>query len=55
VCDISDADVSQPTVSHHLKKLMDARLLSSERRETWVYYLVEPGVVAAMGQLLGQA
>ncbi|MER5893110.1 metalloregulator ArsR/SmtB family transcription factor [Streptomyces sp. NPDC001876] len=52
VCDISDVGVSQPTVSHHLKKLKEAGLLSSERRGTWVYYRVEPSVVAAMGQLL---
>ncbi len=52
VCDISDVGVSQPTVSHHLKKLKEAGLLTSERRGTWVYYRVEPSVVAAMGQLL---
>ncbi|MGW8889416.1 ArsR/SmtB family transcription factor [Streptomyces sp. NPDC055749] len=52
VCDISDVGVSQPTVSHHLKKLKDAGLLTSERRGTWVYYRVEPSVIAAMGQLL---
>ncbi|WP_406369234.1 metalloregulator ArsR/SmtB family transcription factor [Streptomyces sp. NBC_00647] len=53
VCDISDVGVSQPTVSHHLKKLKDSGLLTSERRGTWVYYRVEPSVVAAMGQMLG--
>ncbi|MGW3524225.1 ArsR/SmtB family transcription factor [Streptomyces olivaceus] len=52
VCDISDVGVSQPTVSHHLKKLKEAGLLTSERRGTWVYYRVEPSVLAAMGQLL---
>jgi ArsR family transcriptional regulator, arsenate/arsenite/antimonite-responsive transcriptional repressor len=52
VCDISDVGVSQPTVSHHLKKLKDAGLLSSERRGTWVYYRVEPSVLAAMSRLL---
>ncbi|MDI3387582.1 metalloregulator ArsR/SmtB family transcription factor [Streptomyces sp. B-S-A8] len=52
VCDISDVGVSQPTVSHHLKKLKQAGLLSSERRGTWVYYRVEPSVLAAMGHLL---
>ena len=55
VCDISDVGVSQPTVSHHLKKLKAAGLLTSERRGTWVYYRVEPSVVAAMGQMLGSA
>ncbi|MGW1272065.1 ArsR/SmtB family transcription factor [Streptomyces sp. NPDC002491] len=52
VCDISDVGVSQPTVSHHLKKLREAGLLTSERRGTWVYYRVEPSVLAAMGRLL---
>ncbi|MGW4702265.1 ArsR/SmtB family transcription factor [Streptomyces sp. NPDC004285] len=55
VCDISDVGVSQPTVSHHLKKLKEAGLLSSERRGTWVYYRVEPAVLAAMGALLTRA
>ncbi|MDX3641307.1 MULTISPECIES: ArsR/SmtB family transcription factor [Streptomyces] len=53
VCDISDVGVSQPTVSHHLKKLREAGLLTSERRGTWVYYKVEPSVVAALGGILG--
>ncbi|MFJ9041802.1 ArsR/SmtB family transcription factor [Streptomyces sp. NPDC102406] len=55
VCDISDVGVSQPTVSHHLKKLKEAGLLTSERRGTWVYYRVEPSVLAGMGQLLTAA
>ncbi|MEO3754941.1 metalloregulator ArsR/SmtB family transcription factor [Streptomyces sp. B6B3] len=52
VCDISDVGVSQPTVSHHLKKLREAGLLTSQRRGTWVYYRVAPTVLAAMGALL---
>ncbi|MEV6974470.1 metalloregulator ArsR/SmtB family transcription factor [Kitasatospora sp. NPDC093806] len=52
VCDIQDVGVSQPTVSHHLKKLREAGLLASERRGTWVYYRVEPAVLAAMASLL---
>ncbi|AWK12530.1 transcriptional regulator [Streptomyces spongiicola] len=55
VCDISDVGVSQPTVSHHLKKLKEAGLLTSERRGTWVYYRVQPSVLAAMGRLLAPA
>lgn len=54
VCDISDVGVSQPTVSHHLKKLKEAGLLTSERRGTWVYYRVAPSVLAAMGKILGE-
>jgi ArsR family transcriptional regulator len=52
VCDIGDVGVSQPTVSHHLKKLREAGLLTSERRGTWVYYRVAPSVVAAMSAML---
>jgi ArsR family transcriptional regulator len=52
VFDIQNVGVSQPTVSHHLKKLRQAGLLSCERRGTWVYYRVEPGALAAMATLL---
>lgn len=52
VCDIADVGVSQPTVSHHLKKLREAGLLTSERRGTWVYYRPAPGVLASLGAFL---
>ncbi|WP_076258617.1 ArsR/SmtB family transcription factor [Intrasporangium flavum] len=55
VCDIQDVGVSQPTVSHHLRKLREAGLLESERRGTWVYYRVASGVLATMAQLLAPA
>ena len=35
-------DLSQPTVSHHLKVLRDAGLVDSERRGLWAYYYVTP-------------
>jgi ArsR family transcriptional regulator len=42
VCDIVPvAGLSQPTVSHHLKKLMEAGLLRREERGTWAYYSVD--------------
>jgi ArsR family transcriptional regulator, arsenate/arsenite/antimonite-responsive transcriptional repressor len=42
VCDIvPTAGLSQPTVSHHLRKLMDAGLLRREERGTWAYYSVD--------------
>jgi ArsR family transcriptional regulator len=53
VCDLTgDFDVSQPTISHHLKVLREAGLLSSERRATWVYYRVEPQALAAVAAVL---
>ena len=54
VCDLSAGiDVSQPTVSHHLKVLRTAGLLNSERRGSWVYYRVNPTVLQQLSQLLG--
>ncbi len=47
VCDMPDVGVSQPTVSHHLRKLREAGLIDSERRGTWVHYWVVPGAVDA--------
>jgi len=44
--------VSQPTISHHLKVLREAGLLTSERRASWVYYRVQPDVLAVLSQLL---
>lgn len=53
VCDLTElAEVSQPTVSHHLKVLKDTGLLSSERRSTWVYYRVQPHQRDAVTTLL---
>nr|WP_203675549.1 metalloregulator ArsR/SmtB family transcription factor [Cellulomonas phragmiteti] len=53
VCDIATlADVSQPTVSHHLKVLKDVGVLTSERRATWVYYRLAPQVRGAVATLL---
>jgi ArsR family transcriptional regulator len=52
VCDIQNVGVSQPTVSHHLKKLREAGLIISERRGTWVYCRIAPGVLPAMAQML---
>ena len=55
VCDIPDVGVSQPTVSHPLKKLREAGLLTSERRGTWVYYRVAPDVLAGLSGSLAVA
>lgn len=45
-------DVKQPTVSHHLKVLYEARLLDRERRGTWVYYRIVPERLAALRDAL---
>jgi ArsR family transcriptional regulator len=52
VCDLADGfDVSQPTISHHLKVLRQAGLLTSERRASWVYYRAVPERIAAISAL----
>ena len=55
-CDFTDCcGVSQPTVSHHLKVLREAGVVSCERRGTWIYYRLEPKAAArisALGHLL---
>ncbi|MFF2452490.1 metalloregulator ArsR/SmtB family transcription factor [Isoptericola sp. NPDC058082] len=53
VCDLAElTDVSQPTVSHHLKVLRDVGVLTSERRGTWVWYRITPGYKSAISTLL---
>ncbi|MFF4632742.1 ArsR/SmtB family transcription factor [Streptomyces griseorubiginosus] len=53
VCDLTPAfDLSQPTISHHLKLLRQAGLIDCERRGTWVYYWVLPGVLDNLAAFL---
>jgi ArsR family transcriptional regulator len=55
-CDFTDCcGVGQPTVSHHLKVLREAGVVSSERRGNWIYYRLESKAasrIAALGHLL---
>jgi ArsR family transcriptional regulator len=54
VCDLTDAfDVTGPTISHHLRVLREAGLIQCERRGTWVYYWLVPGVLDALAGMLG--
>ena len=51
VCHLTEpVGLSQPTVSHHLKLLVDAGLLEREKRGVWAYYRLVPG---ALGELAG--
>jgi ArsR family transcriptional regulator, arsenate/arsenite/antimonite-responsive transcriptional repressor len=53
VCDLTDPlDLSQPTVSHHLKVLVEAGLLLREKRGTWAYFSVAPGALDRTANLL---
>lgn len=54
VCDLTSAfDVTGPTVSHHLRVLREVGLVQCERRGTWVYYWMVPGVLDRLAELLG--
>ncbi len=53
VCELTPAfELSQPTISHHLKLLRQAGLIDCERRGTWVYYWVLPGVLDKLAGFL---
>lgn len=52
VCDLTAGfDLTGPTISHHLKVLREAGLISSQRRGTWIYYRVVPAALASLAGL----
>ncbi|AEE47756.1 ArsR/SmtB family transcription factor [Cellulomonas fimi] len=54
VCDLTEpVGLSQPTVSHHLKQLTEAGLLTREKRGVWAYFTIVPGAVEAVTAHLG--
>jgi ArsR family transcriptional regulator len=54
VCDLVEpSGRSQPTVSHHLKILREAGLVTAEKRGTWAWYFVQPDRVDALKAALG--
>jgi ArsR family transcriptional regulator, arsenate/arsenite/antimonite-responsive transcriptional repressor len=54
VCDLNDAfDLSQPTISHHLKLLHEVGLLDRSKRGVWVYYRTRTAALTDLGALLG--
>jgi ArsR family transcriptional regulator len=56
VCDfVGPLGLSQPTVSHHLKRLADAGLVERERRGSYAYYRLAPGALERLGALLPAA
>jgi DNA-binding transcriptional ArsR family regulator len=53
VCELTPAfDLSQPTISHHLKLLRQAGLIDCERRGTWVHYWLVPETTDRLAALL---
>ena len=53
MCDFTGpVGLSQPTVSHHLKLLVDAGVLVREQRGKWAYYRLVPGALDTLGRLI---
>jgi ArsR family transcriptional regulator, arsenate/arsenite/antimonite-responsive transcriptional repressor len=53
VCDLTGAfALTGPTISHHLKVLREAGLVDSQRRGTWIYYRVQPDLLAQLSVVL---
>ena len=54
VCDLTGAfDLSQPTISHHLKVLHECGLLDRDKRGVWVYYRARTDALRDLGTLIG--
>src|SRR3954452_13489172 len=54
VCDLTDAfELSQPTISHHLKVLHEPGLLGREKRGLGVYYRARAEALSSLGALIG--
>jgi ArsR family transcriptional regulator len=54
VCDLTESfELSQPTISHHLRILREAGLVEAARRGTWAYYRLVPEAVESLRAALG--
>jgi ArsR family transcriptional regulator, arsenate/arsenite/antimonite-responsive transcriptional repressor len=50
---VNELDLSQPTISHHLRILREAGLVEASRRGTWAYYRLVPNAIAELARALG--
>jgi len=51
-CDFTEScDVSQPTVSHHLRVLREAGVVTSERRGSWIWYRLAPEAIGRLSAI----
>jgi ArsR family transcriptional regulator, arsenate/arsenite/antimonite-responsive transcriptional repressor len=56
VCDLTEPlGLTQPTISHHLKVLMDAGIFSRDKRGRWAYYALVPAALDAISAVLSTA
>ena len=53
VCDLTEPlGLTQPTVSHHLKVLVEAGLLTRDKRGVWAYFILVPGALDSLADAL---
>jgi ArsR family transcriptional regulator len=53
VCDLTEPlGLTQPTISHHLKILLDAGIFTRDKRGVWAYYALVPGALDALSAVL---
>jgi ArsR family transcriptional regulator len=56
VCELTEPlGLTQPTISHHLKVLIDAGILTRDKRGVWAYYALVPGALDAVADVLTSA
>jgi ArsR family transcriptional regulator, arsenate/arsenite/antimonite-responsive transcriptional repressor len=56
VCELTDPlGLTQPTISHHLKILVDAGIFTRDKRGVWAYYALRPATFQALAAVLGDA
>lgn len=54
VCDLTEPlGLTQPTISHHLKILVEAGIFSRDKRGVWAYYALRPAALRALADVLG--
>ena len=54
VCELTEPlGLTQPTISHHLKILVDAGIFSRDKRGVWAYYALRPAALRALAAILG--
>src|SRR6202167_3606046 len=54
VCDLTEPlGLTQPTISHHLKILVDAGIFTRDKRGVWAYYALRPAALDALAAILG--
>jgi ArsR family transcriptional regulator len=55
VCDLeAQFDLSQPTISHHLRLMREAGVVVTDQRGTWVYYSIAPEMIQQMASAFAQ-